>query len=392
MPKTFLAPRRSADDLERESRELERNIRRNSGLTQSYLFLVVTSASVATLGLLANSVAVIIGAMLIAPVLQPLRGLALAGANGNLRLLKRAGMSLIVAIVVAIALSWLLGRLVSLPEYGSEVLARTNPNLLDLGIAVVAGSVAAYASVKHNLSDAIAGTGIAVALMPPLATVGLTLAQGDWRASAGAMLLFLTNVVGIILAAIVTFKLMGVTRQKTSQGLYLSLFLTSLLSIPLGLSFWESLQNARLQRDLRDILLSETITVGRQVQLQGVNINWNRNPIEVQLQVRALRPVTPRQVDLVETFLENKLQRPVRLIFFVSNSVEVTSDEPPVEEIPEPEPSAPAPATVTSPQDSEPEPPPNPADPAAEPPAEPDAESNPEPPAVVQPPAASEVP
>ncbi|WP_338438311.1 DUF389 domain-containing protein [Synechococcus elongatus] len=321
---------------------MERNIRRSSGLTQSYLFLVVTSASVATLGLLANSVAVIIGAMLIAPVLQPLRGLALAGANGSLRLLKRAGLSLIVAIVVAITLSWFLGRLVALPEYGSEVLARTNPNLLDLGVAVVAGSVAAYASVKHNLSDAIAGTGIAVALMPPLATVGLTLAQGDWQASGGAMLLFLTNVVGIILAAIVTFKLMGVTRQKTSRGLYLSLFLTSLLSIPLGLSFWESLQNARLQRDLRDILLTETITVGRQVQLLGVSINWNRDPIEVQLQVRALRPVTPRQVDLVETFLENKLKRPVRLIFFVSSSVEVTSDEPPAEETPLPAPPTPA--------------------------------------------------
>nr|WP_228383086.1 DUF389 domain-containing protein [Synechococcus elongatus] len=340
--KTIFTPRRSPSDIDRVCRELERNIRRSSGLTQSYLFLVVTSASVATLGLLANSVAVIIGAMLIAPVLQPLRGLALAGANGSLRLLKRAGLSLIVAIVVAITLSWFLGRLVALPEYGSEVLARTNPNLLDLGVAVVAGSVAAYASVKHNLSDAIAGTGIAVALMPPLATVGLTLAQGDWQASGGAMLLFLTNVVGIILAAIVTFKLMGVTRQKTSRGLYLSLFLTSLLSIPLGLSFWESLQNARLQRDLRDILLTETITVGRQVQLLGVSINWNRDPIEVQLQVRALRPVTPRQVDLVETFLENKLKRPVRLIFFVSSSVEVTSDEPPAEETPLPAPPTPA--------------------------------------------------
>ncbi|WP_338461965.1 DUF389 domain-containing protein [Synechococcus elongatus IITB7] len=339
--KTIFTPRRSPSDIDRVCRELERNIRRSSGLTQSYLFLVVTSASVATLGLLANSVAVIIGAMLIAPVLQPLRGLALAGANGSLRLLKRAGLSLIVAIVVAITLSWFLGRLVALPEYGSEVLARTNPNLLDLGVAVVAGSVAAYASVKHNLSDAIAGTGIAVALMPPLATVGLTLAQGDWQASGGAMLLFLTNVVGIILAAIVTFKLMGVTRQKTSRGLYLSLFLTSLLSIPLGLSFWESLQNARLQRDLRDILLTETITVGRQVQLLGVSINWNRDPIEVQLQVRALRPVTPRQVDLVETFLENKLKRPVRLIFFVSSSVEVTSDEPPAEETPLPAPPTP---------------------------------------------------
>ncbi|WP_338441696.1 DUF389 domain-containing protein [Synechococcus elongatus IITB4] len=352
--KTIFTPRRSPSDIDRVCRELERNIRRSSGLTQSYLFLVVTSASVATLGLLANSVAVIIGAMLIAPVLQPLRGLALAGANGSLRLLKRAGLSLIVAIVVAITLSWFLGRLVALPEYGSEVLARTNPNLLDLGVAVVAGSVAAYASVKHNLSDAIAGTGIAVALMPPLATVGLTLAQGDWQASGGAMLLFLTNVVGIILAAIVTFKLMGVTRQKTSRGLYLSLFLTSLLSIPLGLSFWESLQNARLQRDLRDILLTETITVGRQVQLLGVSINWNRDPIEVQLQVRALRPVTPRQVDLVETFLENKLKRPVRLIFFVSSSVEVTSDEPPAEETPLPAPPTPAvPAPEATPAPAE---------------------------------------
>ncbi|WP_126148112.1 DUF389 domain-containing protein [Synechococcus elongatus] len=387
MPKTLLASPLSPSERDRKSRELERTIRRASGLTQSYLFLVVTSALVATFGLLANSVAVIIGAMLIAPVLQPLRGLALAGVNGNPRLLKRAGISLLVAVLLAIALSWFLGRVVALPEYGSEVLGRTNPNLIDLGIAVVAGAVAAYASVEHNLSDAIAGTGIAVALMPPLATVGLTLAQGDLRASGGAMLLFLTNVVGIILAEILTFKLMGVSRHKTSRGLYLSLVLTSLLSIPLGLSFWESLQNARLQRDLREILLTETITVGRQVQLQGVNINWNRKPIEVQLQVRALRPVTPRQVKLVETFLENKLGQPVRLIFFVSSSVEVTSDEPPELDIPEPAPTKPpAPAIETSPAGSA-------TDPAAEAQPASDTEADsPAEPATVKPPAASEVP
>lgn len=387
MPKTLLASPPSPGERDRKSRELERTIRRASGLTQSYLFLVVTSALVATFGLLANSVAVIIGAMLIAPVLQPLRGLALAGVNGNPRLLKRAGISLLVAVVLAISLSWFLGRVIALPDYGSEVLARTNPNLIDLGIAVVAGAVAAYASVEHNLSDAIAGTGIAVALMPPLATVGLTLAQGDLRASGGAMLLFLTNVVGIILAEILTFRLLGVSRHKTSRGLYLSLVLTSLLSIPLGLSFWESLQNARLQRDLREILLTETITVGRQVQLQGVNINWNRKPIEVQLQVRALRPVTPRQVKLVETFLENKLGQPVRLIFFVSSSVEVTSDEPPEVDIPEPAPTEPAaPAVDPSPEGSAPEP-------AAEPEPTPSSEAEPaSEPATVKPPAASEVP
>lgn len=387
MPKTLLAAPPSPGERDRKSKELERSIRRASGLTQSYLFLVVTSALVATFGLLANSVAVIIGAMLIAPVLQPLRGLALAGVNGNPRLLKRASLSLLVAVVLAISLSWFLGRVVALPDYGSEVLARTNPNLIDLGIAVVAGAVAAYASVEHNLSDAIAGTGIAVALMPPLATVGLTLAQGDLRASGGAMLLFLTNVVGIILAEILTFKLMGVSRQKTSRGLYLSLVLTSLLSVPLGLSFWESLQNARLQRDLREILLTETITVGRQVQLQGVSINWNRDPIEVQLQVRALRPVTPRQVKLVETFLENKLQRPVRLIFFVSSSVEVTSDEPPVDEVLDPVPTKPAaPAAESSPEESAP-------DPAAAPAPDTGTEADtPSEPATVKPPAASEVP
>lgn len=201
------------------------------------------------------------------------------------------------------------------------------------------------------------------------------------------MLLFLTNVVGIILAEILTFKLMGVSRHKTSRGLYLSLVLTSLLSIPLGLSFWESLQNARLQRDLREILLTETITVGRQVQLQGVNINWNRKPIEVQLQVRALRPVTPRQVKLVETFLENKLGQPVRLIFFVSSSVEVTSDEPPELDIPEPAPTKPpAPAIETSPAGSA-------TDPAAEAQPASDTEADsPTEPATVKPPAASEVP
>lgn len=153
-------------------KQLHADLSDESLLNASYLILTVSSCAIATLGLLTNSAAVIIGAMLIAPLMLPIRGLAYGALQGNIALFRQGVAAIAVGTFLSIAIAYSIGILVRIPAYGSEVLARSAPNLLDLGIAVAAGSISGYAKVDPKVSASLAGTAIAVALMPPVSVIG----------------------------------------------------------------------------------------------------------------------------------------------------------------------------------------------------------------------------
>ena len=142
----------------------------------SFKVLTIGACMIATFGLLSNSAAVIIGAMLIAPLMLPIRGLAFGILEAEQPLIRTSLRAIVIGTTLAIGISFLLGRAVNLSDYGSEVWGRTQPTLLDLGIAVTAGALAGFAKIEAKLSSSLAGTAIAVALMPPLCVVGLWLA------------------------------------------------------------------------------------------------------------------------------------------------------------------------------------------------------------------------
>lgn len=192
-----------------EYAELMVGLMRESRLSLNYLMLVLGSCVIATLGLLANSPAVIIGAMIVAPLMLPIRGMAMGALDGNVLLFRTGILSLTVGTGIGVGVSFLLGCWVGLPNWGSEILARTQPNLLDLGVALAAGGISAFARVRKEIADSLAGVAIAVALMPPVCVIGLGLAHADWEISLGATLLYSTNLLGIALACMVTFLLMG---------------------------------------------------------------------------------------------------------------------------------------------------------------------------------------
>ena len=166
-----------------------------------YYALVATSALIATFGLIANSVAVIIGAMVVAPLMTPIFGLALALVRADSKLLGRALQALTVGVVVAVGVSALFGSLPLALEITPEMLARTRPNLLDLLVAVLAGFAGAYAMIDEHLSPTLPGVAIAVAVVPPLANTGLCLAVGAYMGMSGSFLLFLANVLSILLVS-----------------------------------------------------------------------------------------------------------------------------------------------------------------------------------------------
>jgi len=289
----------------------------------SYLVLVIGSCAIATFGLLSNSAAVIIGAMIVAPLMLPIRGLAFGALQGDIPLFRKGMIAISIGTLFAIAISFSLGKLVGIPSYGSEVLARSEPTLLDLGIAVVAGGISGYAKVQPKISTSLAGTAIAVALMPPICVVGLGLSQANWSLSWGATLLYLTNLLGITLACMMTFLLVGcASLQRARRALLWTLALTAMLIVPLGFGFFRLVRQAQLETSLKQALLNRTVTF-QQLGLVRIQTNWLLKPPEVYLTVRARDPITPKQVSLLQAFVEREMKQPFTLVFMVGQVEEV---------------------------------------------------------------------
>jgi uncharacterized hydrophobic protein (TIGR00271 family) len=178
----------------------------------SWWVMLLLSVAIATFGIIQDSTAVVIGAMLIAPLMVPILGIGAGIVNAWTQRVTASFALVMAGAGAAVGLAFVLGQwapiIVPLAQ-NSQVTSRVAPNLVDMLIALAAGAAGAYANVNDRVSDSIAGVAIAVALVPPLGVVGLTLQAGMLDESMGALLLFLTNLVSIVLAATVVFFLTG---------------------------------------------------------------------------------------------------------------------------------------------------------------------------------------
>lgn len=182
----------------------------------NFFFMIVLAVLMATLGLHAGSESVVIGSMLLAPIMSPILGLSLGLAMSShkliyrsLRTMLKAGIFAIVAAAVATLLFAFSGI-----EMNSIILERTEPSLIFFAIALIAGLAVAYTSVQPNLSATLPGIAVSVALIPPLATVGIGIAALDIKVASGAAVMFIINVVGIIFASMFAFSLMDVHHKR----------------------------------------------------------------------------------------------------------------------------------------------------------------------------------
>jgi uncharacterized hydrophobic protein (TIGR00271 family) len=313
--------------MNRDRTTLVAELDRDVELSAAYVALSAGSCAIATFGLLANSVAVIIGAMLIAPLMTPIIALAFAVVSGRIIVLVQAAKLLIVGIGIAVCFSALLATIVGLPTPGSEILARGSPNLLDLGVALAAGAIAGYARVRTNIAESVGGAAIAVALMPPLCVVGIGLSSRNWELAYGASLLFATNLIGIALACAAVFAIGGYATHHARRGLITTAVLVMIIAIPLAFSTARLLEQSRLEAALRRALLNHTQTFKR-VQLVSTSVDWLSSPITVDLLVRAQNPVTATQVGFLQSFAEVQIRRPLRLVVDVSQVSEVGTATP----------------------------------------------------------------
>jgi uncharacterized hydrophobic protein (TIGR00271 family) len=192
--------------------------RRRTYLEQ-FAVLLTLATIIATAGVIGDSTATVIGAMIVAPLMTPIMATAAALVSGNL---SRAASSLglvALGVIAVIGLSWAFGSIyvgTVAFEANSQILARTSPRLLDLVAALASGAAGAFCLSREDVSDSLPGVAIAISLVPPLCVVGVSLANGQPDAAAGAMLLFVTNLLAILLAGGAVLILLGLHAASTA--------------------------------------------------------------------------------------------------------------------------------------------------------------------------------
>ena len=218
-----------------------------------FIMMMCLSTAIASLGLIQNSTAVVIGAMVVAPLMTPLIGSGLALVQGNTSLFRDSLKAMGYGISAALLISIFFGFIAPMEALTPELLARGAPTLIDLAVAFLSGVAAAYAVARPSLLGALAGVAIAAALVPPLATVGIAFAGGAWKISQGAAILFLTNLVAIILGAAFIYRRLGIqgTRLGIKSPLWMRrtvlilILITVLLTAPLGFKLAQQLREGQ---------------------------------------------------------------------------------------------------------------------------------------------------
>lgn len=176
---------------------------------RSFLFMIIASSVVATLGLLNDSAAIVIGAMLVAPLLWPVIGISMGILLGDLRMIKLSLISILLSVLFAVVVAMLITFNYIPLGAETEILNQTRDFGFMLPVAIASGAAAAVAISFKALKEAISGIAVSVALIPPLVSIGIGLGGTDWHLMRTATEIFAMNLVGIIGTALLVFYLLG---------------------------------------------------------------------------------------------------------------------------------------------------------------------------------------
>jgi uncharacterized hydrophobic protein (TIGR00271 family) len=290
-----------------------------------FFLLVFLSTCIATFGLITDSVAVIIGAMLIAPLMSPIITLSLASVSGEGRIFRRATIALIEGSLLSVFLSAFLGMISHALPFGfltdipNEILSRSHPTPFDLGIALAGGAAAVYALAQPQLSAALPGVAISTALMPPLCTVGIGMTLHRADISLGALLLFLTNFAAITFAGVIVFAALGFrplypgqTWHRLPRGFLISSVLVLSVTIPLIFLSLRFVSVANFNREILSVVRDEVATLD-EAQVVNIDTTSTDSTLHLQVTIRAARQPYYQQVVDLQSGIATRLQRPVSL-------------------------------------------------------------------------------
>lgn len=309
----------------------------NTRFNISFIVLLIGSSVVCTLGLLMNTPAVVIGGMIISPLMWPLMKISIGISFARQNYVKQAAFLLFVSIGISLLSASLITFISPLKMINSEIIARTNPTLLDVFVAISAGTVAALAMAQTRISDSLAGVAVATSLMPPLCVSGIGLALLNPGIFAGGFLLFITNVVSIIFIAIFTFIFLGLkSKRKTSFRTESIIFISGamiLTAIPLFIFLHNYSFRSTTHATVEQILEKKLHEISPDIHIQNIQTTLSKEEGEEQIEVRSeiLIPeeVTPdfEQRESIISELEKKLNRKIELDLFIQKTISLQSEE-----------------------------------------------------------------
>ena len=323
MGSTAVRPRSNFQALFRPGTDVYEEVSAGRQFDALYLSMLVFGCLIALLGLLLNSPAVIIGAMLISPLMGPILSCGLAMTLADGKLAKKAGRNLGLSVVETILIAAIAAWLSPLKDITPEILARTNPNLMDLLVAFFSGAAGTLALCSRRPGFTIVpGVAIATAVMPPLATVGYGISTRQWNVALGAFMLFITNLASIMVSADLVFLMVGVRRGVAPRPqeenwwvrhrMAISWAILVVLSIPLIKTLISAADQRRTRNEIRSTLEQKLNHPGTS-RLDEVTVQMGRDLVSAEVTIQATKLILPNEEKRIEQELSQRLGRKVVL-------------------------------------------------------------------------------
>lgn len=297
---------------EEDFRDLFTVLRTNAKLSNSFLILMVLSTLLASVGLFQNSGPVIIGAMILAPLMAPIISLAMGLVRLDKKITQDSVKTLAVGIFFALFVSSIFTSFTPLEVLTPEMASRINPNLLDLFVAIFSGIAGAYANSKEEIAKSLAGVAIAVALVPPLSVTGIGIGWMDFEVIYGSFLLFATNLIGITLAASISFIVLGYAPVKRAKrGVVISSLILAIIAVPLVFSFETILLENKELKELKQI---KTLVVNKkEIFLKASRIKPKENQSLIDIELSSRSVLESQDLERVKEIIAKKLKKDVLL-------------------------------------------------------------------------------
>lgn len=292
-----------------------------SEMTKTYTFLLLLANFIALFGLITNSVAVIIGAMLISPLMGPIISFGFAYIASERVLMKQSAVTIVKSLVYVIASAAVLSYLSPLNDITNQILIRTKPNLYDLFIAIFSGLTVAvsFMSKKANGVTILTGVAIATSIIPPLSVVGFGIGTGNWSISIGSFLLFFTNFTAIVATTALSGILFGYNFfhqlkdfNYIKKRLLTVVVIIFVISVPLSYTLKKSIEEVRVRR-----VINQAVNSIKDASIFNISYSSDKDKIlHVQIALASARPVTKDIVGKLENTIDTKLN--------IKSSVSVT--------------------------------------------------------------------
>jgi uncharacterized hydrophobic protein (TIGR00271 family) len=253
-------------EKEEEDYSVHRKLSDGAKPSIEYYILTSLSAVIATAGLIQGSTAIVIGAMIVAPLMTPILAFSLAVIWGDLNLIKNSTISILRGTFLSVVISAGIVFFVPISGYSNEILSRTRPDLFDIIVAIASGVVGAYGYANKKISNTLVGIAIAVALMPPLCTIGIGIGTFNLDMTLGATTLFLINLISISLSSATVFWMMKIhpvladedmVKKRAIHQIIISVVILTVIAVPVGFFMLERYSVETIKRSAKTFVDSE---------------------------------------------------------------------------------------------------------------------------------------